>query len=572
MTRRERKETNMPNVLDVPQYPQTNAEIAAGVTPTNFGVPPYEPQRYGAVGNNSANDWQAFDNMLRAAAAEGDGTSCTLAQIKAAPSKFRIDSGLTFDPQYVMLDGHGNTLNFSNVPTGNSFSGLKLSCSDDNLNRTALRHAVRGLRNLAIEVPSRVVGDVKSVGIELVDEVGTPDPLDPEKFNFRAATICLENVSVIGGDAALKFGNGAWGSTITNFTCGHDTGNLGGIGVYAPQFWVDGQECPKFIGGHISNRTQAFHLDVGSVKVIGMSIDGCPIIGYLAGAGQMSFIGGYSEFTEGDNSQPKFSVLDHNAVLEIASWEFSVRTDVLAARTKAFIDTQGSATNGNGTVILRNLKFQGTNTGWYQANGGFLVAGEGPVHASGLIYKDFAWAPLAAKSLQWLPYPDINHANALAAFTLSNAGAFNPARVTGISDGFSTRDAIRLQINSGAGSGSHSSATFTRKISPGKRVTICGEALTGALTGSNVVFEVQVVHKDAAGNVLFNPAAAVIAGSSQAPGFTKWTTWGTDGGTPQQGAAIGEFTIRARATGTANGNTLVHISPLGIGPSSGECD
>lgn len=45
-------------------YPQTPAEIAAGVTPTNYCYPPGVPERYGAVGNGVANDTAAFQQMI----------------------------------------------------------------------------------------------------------------------------------------------------------------------------------------------------------------------------------------------------------------------------------------------------------------------------------------------------------------------------------------------------------------------------------------------------------------------------------------------------------------------------
>ena len=535
---------------------RTDAEIAAGVVPANFAWPAYESRRYGTLGGNQDKDADALTAMLNAAAKESDSSSVGLVELKGAGTKFLMKSGLSFDPEKVLFDGHGHTLDFS-AHANVAFVGIKLVATNDNLNRSFMRHSVRGMRNVTIEMPSYTL-NAESVGIELIDEVGT-------NGSYRAAGIPLENISVLGGAFALKFGNGAWGSTITNFSCGHDSGNLGGVGVYAPAPWTDGGECPKFLGGHIANRTQAFHLGVGSVKVIGMSIDGCPIIGYLADAGQMTFLGGYSEFTDGDDIQYKFSALDANAVLEIANWEFTVRPDLLTVRTKALINTDGGVPlKGYGTVILRNLKFQGNNAPWYQANGGFLVEGPGVVYASGLIYKNFPWAPLPHKKLQWLAYPDFNHPDSLAAFFLQNSGAFNPVRALQVAGGGSPpRDAVRFQINAGAVAGSFSRAVFTHRVSPGKRGTLCGQ-LFGLLASSNTKFECKVTHKDQANNVLTEFTESIEKD------FPVFTTFGIDLGTFLPGTETVELQIQLVAKGVTVGNTTLHVSPMGIGYADGE--
>lgn len=56
-------------------YPRTAGEIAAGVTPTNFGYQPYDVRRYGAETDNllSADDTTAFANAMNSASAAGGG-------------------------------------------------------------------------------------------------------------------------------------------------------------------------------------------------------------------------------------------------------------------------------------------------------------------------------------------------------------------------------------------------------------------------------------------------------------------------------------------------------------------
>jgi len=45
-------------------YPQTAAELAAGVTPSNYAYPPGDVRRYGAVGDGTTNDTTALANAL----------------------------------------------------------------------------------------------------------------------------------------------------------------------------------------------------------------------------------------------------------------------------------------------------------------------------------------------------------------------------------------------------------------------------------------------------------------------------------------------------------------------------
>jgi hypothetical protein len=52
-------------------YPRTSAELAAGVTPTNYAYPPYTSFRYGAKGDGSTDDTAALQNGINAAIQAG---------------------------------------------------------------------------------------------------------------------------------------------------------------------------------------------------------------------------------------------------------------------------------------------------------------------------------------------------------------------------------------------------------------------------------------------------------------------------------------------------------------------
>src|SRR5690606_20721054 len=65
-----RQIANVVNIINqtTPDYSRTAAEIAAGVTPVDYRYPEGNVRRYGAVGNGVADDTQAIQAALDAAA------------------------------------------------------------------------------------------------------------------------------------------------------------------------------------------------------------------------------------------------------------------------------------------------------------------------------------------------------------------------------------------------------------------------------------------------------------------------------------------------------------------------
>lgn len=76
-------------------YPQTAAELAASITPTNYFYPQGDSRRYGVIGNNVADDTVAVNNWIKI---------CVAAQIAGTlyPGTFLISS-----PVVINLLGHG---------------------------------------------------------------------------------------------------------------------------------------------------------------------------------------------------------------------------------------------------------------------------------------------------------------------------------------------------------------------------------------------------------------------------------------------------------------------------------
>lgn len=99
---------------------RTAAEIAAGVTPTNFGYAPGDVRRYGAVGNGVADDTTAFQNAILVSA---NGTMTVPAAIG-----YKITSTLTLSSPVNIVFGK-TTLTFSvspgiSITTGGAGSNL----------------------------------------------------------------------------------------------------------------------------------------------------------------------------------------------------------------------------------------------------------------------------------------------------------------------------------------------------------------------------------------------------------------------------------------------------------------
>lgn len=101
---------NFVNGSGTPPNARTAAEIAAGVTPTNFAYPPGHVFRYGALGNGVANDTVAISNALLAAAAALNANQVGLGTATARvylPSGNYITSATLNRPAGVYIVGDG---------------------------------------------------------------------------------------------------------------------------------------------------------------------------------------------------------------------------------------------------------------------------------------------------------------------------------------------------------------------------------------------------------------------------------------------------------------------------------
>ena len=96
------------NGIIVPTYPRTAAEIAAGVTPTNYGYAPGNVLRYGAIGDGVADDTAAFQSALSAAESATRTSGATgIVYLPAPKVRYTLASGNLSITSNVVIQGDG---------------------------------------------------------------------------------------------------------------------------------------------------------------------------------------------------------------------------------------------------------------------------------------------------------------------------------------------------------------------------------------------------------------------------------------------------------------------------------
>lgn len=540
-------------------YPRTQPEINTSIVPVHFEFPPYvDSRRQDAKGDDTTNDATALQAQINAASYGMGGyvnRRVELTTPETGGAAFKCTTGLTINPLKVTFDGNGNSLDFKSILT--AFNGVTLDTAgfSTDISKVAVLLTVRGLRNLIIEAPSYTL-NADGVGLLITDTVGDGGG------NYFSCCHTIENVAIYGGAYGIKFGNGGFNLRFNNCTILHGVGHFQDVGVFTPATWIttDGGEAVNFYGLFMGGQRIGFWLGSGSIRVHGGNIDGCKTIAKLDQIGTISLHGVYMEFVDGDDTQYKFDLPDSNSRIELLGCEFGTRQDVGVRATKPFANVAGK-------LSIHNCTFRGNAVQWYTANSGFLVTGAGSVEASGIKWLDSPWEPLVSKTLQWLAYPDINNASALAPFTISKVGAgVNPVRAAAVSDGSTSRDAIDFQIGAGGVLNDDSTIVFTHAVIAGKTVSIVGGFYCPSITGSNLSFEIVAFsYKDSAGNVISGPFSQVLSATSVA----TWTTFTGLSAIVPSGAETLTITVRLRATGAVASAKHCYISPLGIGFSNG---
>ena len=133
------------NVLDTPQYvdgiqlqitqaligaalyPQTAAEIAVGVAPTNYAYPPGNVFRYGAVGNNIANDTAAIQAAINQSG-QPAGAGAVAAFLPACTG-YAVSSSLALVQGGSLVGAGMDTVNINSSAAAVAFDGYTTQSS-----------------------------------------------------------------------------------------------------------------------------------------------------------------------------------------------------------------------------------------------------------------------------------------------------------------------------------------------------------------------------------------------------------------------------------------------------------
>jgi hypothetical protein len=103
-------------------YPRSNAEVSAGVTPSNYQYPPGNVLRYGAEGDGTTDDTAALATL--ATYVNAVTLSSRPVEVVIPPGVYLYSSALAFT-RPVHISGHGATLNFTGIT-----QALKLGADD----------------------------------------------------------------------------------------------------------------------------------------------------------------------------------------------------------------------------------------------------------------------------------------------------------------------------------------------------------------------------------------------------------------------------------------------------------
>lgn len=122
-------------------YARTAAEIAAGVTPTNYAYPPGDVRRYGALFNGSTDDTAAINAALSVGGV-----------VRFVPSATAVVNGvLTHNVATTLVDGQGATLNFR---ANTNSSVWVITTTDSDPTTQYLVHRAHPMRNMTLLGPT----------------------------------------------------------------------------------------------------------------------------------------------------------------------------------------------------------------------------------------------------------------------------------------------------------------------------------------------------------------------------------------------------------------------------------
>lgn len=258
---------------------RTAAEIAAGVTPTNYAYPPYTMLRYGADPTGATDSTAALQAAITAAQQAG----YSMVTVGTPGATFKIGSTWSINTNVTGLDCQGAIFNAAGFSGGDWLQPIQ-SVSDVNLRPTL--NAAHPIKNCTFQGPGAQISG--NVAIFLNDSV-----------NNNIAGLKFQNIGLPDWDTALYFGIGSFMTTCD--TCFITTSSVS-TGVNAHYSVVQSNsansgERNTLINSTVSNNGWGIENlnGNGTLDLINDSIDYIENKALYAAAGRISMIGGHVE-------------------------------------------------------------------------------------------------------------------------------------------------------------------------------------------------------------------------------------------------------------------------------------
>lgn len=256
------------NGVIVPNYPRTAAEIAAGVTPVNYGYAPGNALRYGCVGDDSTlNDTCIANDIAAAVASGGTGFVYFPAGIYKHASTITLHHNL-------IVKGDGNGSGTSGSPASELYytgTSDQMLLSDPKNSSTAANVSIRDINLTANNTAASNFDDVGSTYLYLYDL----------QLSGAAINLILDQSEIVTvRDCVFEpYTTGAWLVNGPDHTSGASPGYTNEITFIDNQF--NAGSSPTLIAddGGVSHKYAFNNFNAGSKQIRVNQVNGLTVLG-----------------------------------------------------------------------------------------------------------------------------------------------------------------------------------------------------------------------------------------------------------------------------------------------------
>lgn len=502
-----------------PRYTRTAAEIAAGVTPTNYAYMPYDWPRYGADPMGAVNSSTAIQNALTAAGQETTAAICNV-----TCGRYRCDTGLTWDANKVGVNLNGSTLDFSHMTTGHA---VQFTNSNGSVNIRPELNAVHPLQNGYLIGPG--------VGVTAVDCVYINDSVSNSQPGIKIKNVSFQDFATdatfVSGVSFTLFESCMFtllSGVATTYSIIQQAGdNTGERNTFLDCTWFNKQ--------FLINNLATIAADI---ICIGCSFDYFQrAFSVTGGGGSITVIGGH---IEADTDTDNWGFVGGSISALILS---GVTFGVTGNRVN-FDLFWSDSTATNGGVFIRDC-FLGTGAVAFTK---YVIGGTGNARVDNLIQNNLGSHPVLAASLNLLAYGGFENANYTAEWTLG--GATPAVR----SNARARTGKWSLSLPGAAGNRPFASSALLCR--PGQYLQGEYWYLSPTITGTSGTFVGQIDFLDKGGNSLGTTRITVTTANV--------VTWARAGFKSLAPAPIGTVSAQLSFTvsGIASGNATSYVDDI----------